>query len=69
MEHLRYIQLTGNNWKGPIQDFHLTLKKRGPADLVSPCFDGALKRTGPLTFEFGRKDFVPKQDLNVLFLR
>jgi len=67
--NLRYILLTGNNWKGPIQDFHLTLKKRAPTDLVSLCFDGALKRTDPLTFEFEQKDFVPKQDLNVLFLR
>lgn len=67
--NLRYILLTGNNWKGPIQDFHLTLKKRAPTDIVSLCFDGELKRTDPLTFEFQQKDFVPKQDLDVLFLR
>lgn len=67
--NLRYILLTGNNWKGPIQDFHLTLKKRAPSDMLSLCFDGALKRTDPLTFEFEQKDFVPKQDLDVLFLR
>jgi len=67
--NLRYILLTGNNWKGPIQDFHLTLKKRAPTDMISLCFDGELKRTDPLTFEFEQKEFVPKQDLNVLFLR
>lgn len=67
--NLRYILVTGNNWKGPIQDFHLTLKKRAPTDMLSLCFDGELKRTDPLTFEFAQKDFVPKQDLNVLFLR
>lgn len=67
--NLRYILLTGNNWKGPIQDFHLTLKKRAPTDIVSLCFDGELKRTDPLTFEFEQKDFVPTQDLDVLFLR
>ncbi|WP_369942024.1 DUF4424 family protein [Xanthomonas medicagonis] len=67
--NLRYILLTGNNWKGPIQDFRLTLKKRAPTDLLSLCFDGDLKRVDPLTFEFQQQDFVPRQDLNVLFLR
>lgn len=66
---LRYVLLTGNNWKGPIQDFQLTIRKREPTDLLSLCFDGDLKRIDPLTFRFQQKDFVPRQDLEVLFVR
>ncbi|UYK80925.1 DUF4424 domain-containing protein [Xanthomonas sacchari] len=67
--NLRYVLRTGANWKGPIQDFHLTLKKRAPGDLLSLCFDGELQRIDALTFEFRQRDFVPERDLDILFLR
>ena len=38
-------------------------------DLASLCFDGDLKKTNPLTFEFRQKNFKPTHDLNLLFIR
>ena len=67
--NLRYILVTANNWQGPIKDFHLTIKKQEATDLVSLCFDGDLKKTNPLTFEFRQKNFKPTHDLNLLFIR
>jgi hypothetical protein len=66
---LRYILVTANNWQGAINDFSLTIKKRNPTDLVSLCFDADLKKTDSLTFVFHQKNFKPKHDLNLLFVR
>jgi len=67
--NLRYILVTANNWQGAIKDFNLTIKKQNPTDLVSLCFDGDLKKTDALTFEFHQKNFKPSHDLNLLFVR
>lgn len=67
--HLSYILVTANNWQGAIKDFKLTIKKSQPTDLISLCFDGELKKTDPLTFEFQQKQFTPTQDLSILFIR
>lgn len=65
---VQYILKTAANWKGPIGDFHLTLDKGKPANILSLCFKGDLKRTAPTRFEFSAKNFAPKQDLDVLVL-
>jgi hypothetical protein len=44
--------MTANNWQGAIIDFKFTVKKQNPKDVVSLCFDGELKKTDQLTFEF-----------------
>jgi hypothetical protein len=67
--YLRYILVTANNWRGPIKDFHLTIKKRKASDLVSLCFDEKLKKVDSLTFEFRKRNFQPKRDLNLLVIR
>ncbi len=64
----QYILKTAGNWKGPIGSFHLTLDKDKPGNVLSLCWNGELKKTGPTTFEFTRTDFAPAQDLNVLVL-
>ncbi|MEK8033043.1 DUF4424 family protein [Ideonella sp. DXS29W] len=66
---LSYILTTANHWQGPIKDFKLTIRKRQPTDVFSLCFDGAFKKTDPLTFEFRQSDFRPTRDLKILFLR
>jgi hypothetical protein len=63
-----YILLSGNNWKGPIGHFHLTLDKLKPANLLSLCWDGALKKTGATVFESTRENFAPKSDIKLLVL-
>lgn len=64
---LRYILMTANNWQGPIKDFTLILKKDAPSDIVSLCFDGKLRKTDALTFEFKQPDFRPQHDLSIFF--
>lgn len=63
-----YILKTAANWQGPIGKFHLTLDKLKPDNIVSLCWDGELKKTGPTTFEFSKDAFVPQQDINLLVL-
>ncbi|WP_348644435.1 DUF4424 domain-containing protein [Rhizobium sp. AQ_MP] len=64
---LSYILTTGNNWYGPIGDFHLTVDKLHPESLVSFCGDN-VKKTGPTTFEMRAKDYYPMDDLNILLI-
>lgn len=61
-----YILKTGNDWKGPIGRFHLTLDKLKPGNVISLCWDGKLKRTGATTFEDTRENFAPKDDVKLL---
>jgi hypothetical protein len=63
-----YILVTGNNWKGPIGHFHMTLDKEKPDNVLSLCLDGDLKKTGPTTFEATRENFAPAHDIHLLVL-
>lgn len=63
-----YILKTAGNWNGPIGRFHLTLDKLKPDNVLSLCWDGALKKTGPATFEDTRTDFAPTRDIHMLVL-
>ena len=67
---LSYVWSTGADWLGPIHDFHLTIDKRKPENLVSFCWDGKVSKTGPTTFEMRATDFSPPQDheLEILLL-
>ncbi|OIQ94451.1 hypothetical protein GALL_235990 [mine drainage metagenome] len=62
-----YILLSGKNWKGPITDFRLRLKKAWPDQIVSVCFPGKPRRVEDGVLEFAQKDFVPQDDLVVYF--
>ncbi|MDQ0422957.1 hypothetical protein J2045_004007 [Peteryoungia aggregata LMG 23059] len=64
---LSYILTTGNNWYGPIGDFHLTVDKLNPESIVSFCGEG-VKKTGPTTFEMRAKDYYPSNDLHILLV-
>lgn len=64
---VHYILTTGANWKGPIGTFKLTIVKDSSKDKVSVCIPDT-RRTSPTTFEVSRRDFVPKQDLKILFI-
>lgn len=63
-----YILMTGNNWKGPIGRFHLTLDKEKPDNVLSLCWDGEMKKTGATTFEAVRENFAPRHDIHLLVL-
>lgn len=63
-----YILKTANNWKGPIGKFHMTLDKLKPANVLSLCWDGDLKKTGATRFEFTRDNFAPAQDVKLVVI-
>jgi uncharacterized protein DUF4424 len=63
-----YILKTAGNWRGPIGRFTLTLDKGGADRILSLCFDGGLKKTGPTTFGAEFSDYVPTADLSVLIV-
>lgn len=64
---VEYILGTGRNWKGPIGDFTLRVKKAKPDQVVSLCFPGEPKKIGSTVYEFHQKDFVPPDKLVVYF--
>jgi len=67
MRELHYVLRTGANWLGTIGEFHLTIDKGAPGNLVSLCIDG-IRKTGPAIFEMTRRNFIPEQDLKILVL-
>ncbi len=63
---IEYILTTARNWRGPIGRFRLTLDKGAPDNILSLCWDGALRKTGPATFESTLTDFSPTRDIRLL---
>ena len=66
-KRISYVLTTGANWAGPIGDFHLTIDKGSPANLVSFCAEG-VKKTSPTSFEVRRRNFTPTRNLDILIL-
>ena len=64
-----YILSTANLWKGPIGQFHLTLDKLDPKAVLSLCWKGTLKKSGPATFDFSAANFAPTQDIHMAVFR
>lgn len=64
---VEYVLSTGRNWKGPIGDFRLRVKKDFPDQLVSLCFPGKPRRLDNTTLEFVHRDFFPPDKLVVSF--
>ncbi|WP_374663593.1 DUF4424 family protein [Acinetobacter sp.] len=64
---LGYILTTGANWAKPIQDFKLTIE-RDANELVSFCWAGKVKKMSDTQFQMTEKNFVPKQDLDIIFV-
>jgi Domain of unknown function (DUF4424) len=62
-----YVLSSGANWKGPIKDFRLVVDKGKPENLVSFCAEGVAK-IAPTQFEVRKKNFEPKEDLNILIV-
>ena len=66
-EYLSYVIRSGANWAGPIGTFRLVVDK-GDTTLVSFCGDG-VRKIGPTTFEMIAKDYMPRRDIDVLFIK
>jgi hypothetical protein len=67
-QSLSYVITSGNNWAGPIGTFKLVVDKGNQATLVSFCGSN-VRKTGPTTFEMAVKDYVPRRDIDILFLK
>lgn len=63
---IAYILTTGANWKGPIGQFKLTVKKSDPNEKLSFCGTG-IKKIDAKTFVMEKTNFTPKQDLNIIY--
>ena len=64
---LGYILKTGANWAKPIEHFSLTIEKE-PNQFVSLCWKGQLKKISATQFQAIETNFVPKQDLQIIFI-
>src|SRR5579859_3463006 len=65
---VEYILRTANNWNGPIQRFHLSVRTGNSENILATCMPG-LKQTGPSLYETIRTDYRPDRDLQVLILQ
>lgn len=65
---LSYILTTGANWAKPIENFKLTIE-RDKNELVSFCWNGKVEKISPTQFQMTKRHFVPKQDLDIIFVR
>ncbi|MGN6514229.1 MAG: DUF4424 family protein [Rhizomicrobium sp.] len=63
-----FILKTANNWKGGIGSLNLTIDKLKPSNILSLCWDGELKRTGPTTFQSTLRDLHPSRDIKFVVL-
>lgn len=62
-----YVFGAGGNWKGPIKNFKLILRKQGSGETISLCIHGKPVKTSSTTIEFTYKDYVPRQNFDVYF--
>jgi hypothetical protein len=66
-QEVEYILGTGRNWKGPIADFTLRIRKESPDQLISLCFPGKPKHISDTVIEFSHKNFIPQDKLIIYF--
>jgi len=63
-----FILKTANNWKGGIGELHLTIDKLKPDNVLSLCWNGELKKTGPTRFESVLRNVRPRRDIKMVVL-
>ena len=65
---LGYVLTTGAHWATPIAHFKVTVE-RDVGELVSFCWKGKVNKISPTKFEMLETNFVPTQDLNIIFVK
>jgi hypothetical protein len=66
-KYVHYVLKTGAHWKDAIKKFRLIIKKQSPAEKISLCVNG-IKKQDASTFVLEKSNFIPKNDLKILFL-
>ena len=51
-----------------IGELHLTIDKLKPSNILSLCWNGDLKKTGPTTFESVLRNVRPARDIQMVVL-
>ncbi len=73
LDFVKYVLTTANTWKGPIKDFELEVDSTNPWGAkpyyVNFCWDGPVERQDAQHLSARKKDFVPKNELSVFFIR
>jgi hypothetical protein len=64
---LRYILITGGNWRAPIGDFRMVVDKGDANAIISFCGEG-VRRISPTRFEVRHRNWRPDRDLAVLIV-
>ncbi|WDZ50083.1 DUF4424 family protein [Acinetobacter vivianii] len=64
---LSYILRTGANWAKPIEKFKLTIE-RDKNELVSFCWKWNVEKISPTRFQMIKHNFIPKNDLDIIFV-
>lgn len=68
-----FVLKTANFWKTPIKEFELIVEKPNPSFgkswYISFCWNGEIQRDGSGRFVARAKNFVPQNDLTIMFLR
>lgn len=67
IQELDYILTTAQTWAEPIGTFTLTVDKGSTDAIVSLCASD-IRKVGPTTFSLTRRNFLPQEDIRVLFL-
>jgi hypothetical protein len=67
-KEVEYILGTGRNWKGPIRNFHLIIKKDSADQIVSLCFPGKSKKISATEIEFSQANYSPQNKLIIYFV-
>jgi len=65
--NIKYILTTANNWKGPIEEFHLGINSDSSDDVVMTCMP--LLRVSPTRYEMNASNFHPHRDLDLMILQ
>ena len=65
--YLGYVLTTGANWAKPIGKFTLTID-REPNTVISLCWDKSLRKVGSNRFQAVKENFLPKKDLDIIFV-
>ncbi len=65
---LSYILKTGANWAKSIETFNVTIE-RDADELLSLCWDGEIKKIAATQFKISEKNFKPKQNLDIIFIK
>lgn len=68
IQEVDYVLTTGGNWKGTIESFRLRVEGQNMLPYALFCLPDGKKGFFGKTFDLSHSDFVPRNELKVLFL-